>query len=137
MDKDFDQRYRRAVEAARDSDRLEPRATKVSYDAKLGRVVVDLRNGTTFIFAPSLAEGLKDATAIQLRDVSITPSGEGLRWESLDADFSLTALLMGIFGSESWMSELGRKGGKAKTDAKTTASRANGLKGGRPRRKIA
>jgi hypothetical protein len=137
MDKEFDKRYKKAVETAKLSDKIEPRATNAFYDVKLERFVVDLANGATFIFPPSMTQGLADASAKDLKEVTITPSGEGLRWERLDADLSLTSLLMGIFGSKSWMSELGRQGGKAKTTAKVQASRENGRKGGRPRRKTA
>lgn len=137
MGKEFEKRYKRAVEDAKRADKIEPRATNAFYDAKLKRFVVDLANGATFIFPPSLSEGLADASAKDLKEVTITPSGEGLRWERLDADLSLTSLLMGIFGSRSWMSELGRQGGKAKTAAKVQASRENGRKGGRPRRRTA
>lgn len=137
MGKEFKKRYGKAVEAAKFSDRFEPRATKAFYDSKLKRFVVELPNGAAFIFPPSMTEGLADASVRDLKDVTITPSGEGLRWERLDVDLSLTSLLMGIFGSKSWMSELGRQGGKAKTAAKVRASRENGLKGGRPQRRIA
>ncbi len=137
MDKDFTERYKKAIDSAKKSDRVEPRAIGAKYDARLKRIVVDLDNGTTFIFPPLLAQGLADASAKDLKDVSITPSGEGLRWKSLDADLSLTSLLMGIFGNKAWMSELGRQGGKASTEAKALASRTNGRKGGRPRRNVA
>ena len=137
MDNEFKTRYKKAVANAAESDSVQPRAIAVSYDARLKRVVVDLANGTTFIFPPSLAQGLDEASAKDLKNVSITPSGEGLRWDNLDADFSITGLLMGIFGNNAWMSELGRHGGKAKTEAKIIASRANGQKGGRPSQKVA
>jgi DNA invertase Pin-like site-specific DNA recombinase len=137
MDKDFVERYDRAVESAAQSDRYEPRATSAYYDSKKGRVVVELVNGATFIFPPDVAQGIEDASAEDLEDVSVTPSGDGLRWEKLDADLSVTSLLMGIFGNKAWMSELGRQGGKSRTKAKANASRANGQKGGRPRRKVA
>jgi hypothetical protein len=42
------------------------------------------------------------------------------------------ALIEGVYGNRRWMSELGKKGGSAKTEAKRAASRANGAKGGRP-----
>lgn len=137
MDKEFEERYDRAVELAAKSDRYEPRAESVSYDSRSGRVVVEMANGTTFIFPPSVAQGLERASEKELKDVSITPSGDGIRWETLDADFSITSLLMGIFGNRAWMSELGRHGGKAKSEAKSVASRINGRKGGRPKRQVA
>ncbi len=39
-----------------------------------------------FLFPPELAQGLRGASAKDLANVEITPSGEGLRWPNLDAD---------------------------------------------------
>jgi hypothetical protein len=47
------------------------------------------------------------------------------------------ALIESVYGSRRWMAMLGKKGGRAKTAAKRKASRANGAKGGRPKRVIA
>ena len=42
---------------------------------------------------------------------------------------------MGVFGTRAWMmSELARRAGQTKSKAKAAAARANGRKGGRPRR---
>ncbi len=137
MDKNFEKRYKRAVADAKRSDRLEPRAAKASYDSRNGRIVVDLTNGTTFIFPPALAERLSGASPTELRNLRITPSGDGLHWDDLDVDLSLTGLLIGIFGSKKWMSELGRQGGRATSEVKVRASRTNGRKGGRPKQSVA
>ena len=137
MDKNFESRFRAATKAADQSGITEPRATNVAYNPRLKRIVVDLANGSTFIFPPALAQGLSDAETKELKNVAITPSGEGLRWESLDVDLSLTSLLTGIFGNRAWMSELGRRGGKSTSELKSAASRVNGRKGGRPSRKLA
>jgi hypothetical protein len=137
MDNKFEERYKKAEARAKRSDKLEPRAESVSYDQKNGRIVVGLTNGTTFIFPPELAEGLAGASSKDLKQIQITPSGDGLRWGDLDVDLSLTGLLMGIFGGKRWMSELGRQGGKATTEVKIKAARTNGRKGGRPKRNAA
>ena len=134
MDKEFDKRYKKAVSAAKKADRLEPRAEFALYDSKKKRIIVELTNGATFIFPPELAQELSEASVKELKAVSITPSGEGLRWESLDVDLSLPALMTGVFGSKTWMTELGRSGGKSVTEAKANAARRNGLRGGRPRK---
>jgi len=42
-------------------------------------------------------------------------------------------LLDGVFGTKSWMTHIGQKGGSAVSEAKLTAARINGAKGGRPR----
>ena len=44
-------------------------------------------------------------------------------------------LVAGLFGTRRWMAEIGRRGGKRRTKAKALAARANGAKGGRPRRR--
>ena len=109
-DKALDQEYDRAKRAAKRADRIEPRAKSARYDRRTNRVVVELRNGATFIFPAELAQGLAGASPKDLAEVRITPSGEGLRWPSLDADFSLPNLLAGESGSKSWMAKLSRNG---------------------------
>lgn len=109
----------------------EPRAASARYDRKLGRVIVELTNGCTFSFPPSLAQGLEAATEDQLGQVEILGGGYGLHWEALDADLSVPGLLAGLFGTRSHMARLA---GRAKSPAKAAAARANGAKGGRPRK---
>jgi hypothetical protein len=55
----------------------------------------------------------------------------GLHWEALDADFRVSGLLAGVFGTKAYMA---RRAGQAKSPAKSAAARANGTKGGRPRK---
>jgi len=109
----------------------EPRAARARYDRKLGRIVVDLTNGCVFAFPPRMAQGLRKATDNQLAEVEILGHGYGLHWNSLDVDLSIPGLLAGIFGTRSYMARLA---GRTKTPAKAAASRANGAKGGRPRK---
>jgi hypothetical protein len=42
-----------------------------------------------------------------------------------------------VFGTEAWMRELGRAGGRSTSDAKAAAARENGRRGGRPRKDAA
>ena len=104
----FDKEYERAKRAAARADRIEPRAKSARYDRRTNRIVVELRNGATFMFPTELAQGLAGASPKDLADVQVTPSGAGLRWPSLDADFSLPNLLAGEFGSKSWMARIAR-----------------------------
>jgi hypothetical protein len=120
----------RGAEAARS----EPRARAAHFDSGTGRVVIELTNGCVFEFPAELGQGLRGATAEQLSEIEVFPGGRGLHWEALDADLSVPGLLAGLFGSEKWMAErLGRRGGSVRSDAKSRAARANGLKGGRPK----
>ncbi len=109
----------------------EPCATKARYDRRLGRIVVDLTNGCTFSFPPRLVQGLETATDDQLAAVEMLGHGYGLHWEALDTDISIHGLMAGIFGTKVYMARLA---GQAKSSAKAAAARANGAKGGRPRK---
>lgn len=121
-----------AISRGRIEREIEPRAAKARYDRKRGRVVVDLTNGATFAFPPRLAQGLETATDDQLARIEILGHGYGLHWESLDVDLSIPGLLAGLFGTRSYMARLA---GRTKSPAKAAASRANGAKGGRPRKR--
>jgi len=120
-----------AVERGKLALETEPRAASVRYDRQLDRMVVDLTNGCTFAFPPRLAQGLEQATPDQLADVEILGKGYGLHWESVDVDLSIPGLMAGIFGTKSYMA---RHAGQATSPAKAAAARANGAKGGRPRK---
>ena len=120
-----------ALERGRRASRTEARAVAARYDPQLGRVAVDLANGCTFLFPPRLAQGLENATEEELAAVEVLGAGYGLRWDALDVDLAVPGLLAGLFGTQAWMARLA---GQATSPAKAAAARANGAKGGRPRR---
>jgi hypothetical protein len=112
-----------------------PRVVSASFDRDRGKVVIDLSSGLTIAFFPKDAQGLEKATAKDLGDIEITPSGFGLHFPRIDVDLYIPALLNGFFGSKKWAAaRLGASGGRAKTEAKAEAARINGLLGGRPRK---
>jgi len=112
----------------------EPRATQARYEARSGRVEVELSNGCLFAFPAELAQGLRGASPEHLEQVEIELDGQGLHWEHLDADLLVSQLVRGVFGTRRWMSEIGRTLGSVRSEAKARASRANGRKGGRPKK---
>ena len=120
-----------ALERGRTARLHEPRAAAARYDRRSGQVVVELANGCTFAFPPHLAQGLEAATEEQLSQVEILGAGSGLHWEALDADLSIPGLLACLFGTKAYLAQ---QAGRATSPAKAAAARANGAKGGRPRR---
>ncbi len=122
---------------ARASSHVGPRATEARYHPATGRVLVELSNGFQIGFPSELAQGLRGASPEDLAQVEVVLEGLALRWASLDADFLVSGLIKGMLGSEGWMGqmarEMGRRGGSARSEAKTRAARRNGRKGGRPR----
>lgn len=112
-------------------------ATAARFDARKKQVVVELANGASFAFPPGLAQGLSGAQPAELADIEITPMGTGLHWPKLNADLSIEGLLVGVFGSRAWMRQHAAKAGRVTSTAKSEAARANGAKGGRPRKAVA
>ncbi len=113
-----------------------PMAVAARYDRRIGRVVIDLSTGFSIAFKPHKAQGLENAKPEQLAKIEISPSGFGIYFPDLDADLYLPGLLEGVFGSRRWMAaQLGQTGGRSTSAAKTAASRSNGKRGGRPKKK--
>lgn len=109
-----------------------PIPVAVRFDRATERIVVDFVNGATFLVPARALEGLENATIDELAEVELL--GEtGLHWESLDVDYTIQGLMAGIFGSRMFM-DAQRRGGQSRSPAKVAASRANGAKGGRPRK---
>lgn len=123
------------IEAANERGRVfretHPHAKSARYDAKADRVVVDLTNGATFAFPPRLVEGLHDASPDEIAEVEVIGAGFGLHWETLDLDYTVPGLVNGVFGTAKWMAA---RAGRTTSLAKAAAARANGAKGGRPRK---
>lgn len=114
-----------------------PCATAARYDRRIARVVVSLTTGIDVSFRPQMAQGLENAKPAQLSEIQISPSGLGLHFPQLDADLYLPALLEGWLGSKQWSAaEMGARGGRVKSTAKAESARANGQRGGRPRKAV-
>jgi len=112
-----------------------PRARVARYETETGRVVLELMNGCTYSFPTALVQGLRDVAPDDLAEVEIDGVGFNLQFPSIDVDLYIPSLLSGIFGTRAWMTrELARIAGSATSPAKSAAARANGAKGGRPRK---
>lgn len=96
-------------------------------------LAIELTNGSSFRLPIQLIPWLPSATAKQLAEVEVDPSGDALHWESLDVDLSVPGLLQEIFGTATWMRQLASRGGRSRSPAKVRAAKRNGAKGGRPR----
>lgn len=112
-----------------------PAVLSVRYDRRVARIIIALTSGLELAFSPKHAQGLENAHPADLVGAEITPSGLGVHFPRLDADLYLPALLEGFLGSKRWMvTEIGKIGGAASTDAKAAAARQNGKLGGRPKK---
>jgi hypothetical protein len=138
MDPSIDSQLEAAETRGRDMLNTDLRAAAARYDRASGRVIIDLTNGCTYAFPAKLVQDLQGATDDDLAGVEVDGMGFNLHWPALDVDLLTPALAAGLFGTRAWMTrELARVAGKATSPAKTAAARANGAKGGRPRKAAA
>lgn len=120
-----------AIAAGRSS--VFPAAIQATYAKSKDVVIILFEDGIVVHIPRKLLQGLEHAKPAQLSTIVIEGPGTGIVWPSLDVAHYIPDLITGIFGTRKWMTELGRRGGKATSSAKAAAARANGAKGGRPR----
>jgi len=99
--------------------------------------VIALEGGCEFAFPVAMAEGLADAPRSKLTKIKISPNGLALHWPLLDADLYVLGLIEGAFGSNRWTQQIGKLGGLSRSAIKAKASRENGKRGGRPKKRDA
>lgn len=104
-------------------------ADEVSYDRKSARLVLELTNGYQLRIPVATLPHLAQATHAQLSAVELSPAGAGIHFEELDADYEVAGLVLTLGAREA-----GRRGGSVVSEAKASAARRNGAKGGRPRK---
>lgn len=126
------------LEAVRHADRLadevEARAWDARYDAETGRVEVELKNGAMYAFPAKWVKSLAAAAPEELAAVELDSAGDGLRWDALDEDVSVSGMLGRVAGPSFAYKQMASLGGRSRSEAKAAAARANGRKGGRPRK---
>jgi hypothetical protein len=108
-----------------------PLAASARYDTATRRLIIELKNGSTFMVPVELVQGLANASDTERSEIEVWGDGYALRWESLDLDFTVPGLVSGIFGTRKYMASLA---GRSTSPAKAAAARANGAKGGRPKK---
>ena len=120
-----------------------PIATNATYEN--GVLMVEVEGGAILpganavvSFSVRALPFLAKATDEQLTQVQIKHDGHLLYWAEPEAEVPVDKLLQKLFGLSD-PAQTGRlgglSGGAARTEAKSLASRANGAKGGRPRKK--
>ena len=124
-----------AARAAERADRKAGRRAKsAAYDPVLHRIVLELTNGCQFAFPVVSSRWLRGMSAADLALVKVLPGGSGLTWEKQDIDLDVPGLLMHVGGTDGPRRHFAREAGRATSTAKAAAARANGAKGGRPRK---
>ncbi len=128
---------RRAVTYARRRERTATKILATRYDGERDEIVADLSTGATLIVPRRAVPGFAKASPKDLVDLAITPGGEGLWSETADDGVLLEQILV-LAAGEATLGTIGARINAAKkSPARAAASRANGSKGGRPRKAAA
>jgi hypothetical protein len=128
---------RQAVKHARRRERTATKISAVRYDGDRDKIVADLSTGVTLTVPRRAIPGFAVASRKTLGDVAITPGGEGL-WSEAADDGALLEQLLILAAGEATLGTIGaRINASKKSPERAAASRANGIKGGRPRKTAA
>lgn len=127
----------KAVAAGR---RREKKATKIRharYDATRDAIVAELSTRAVLAVPRRAIAGFRRVRPSALADLEITAGNEGLWSESADDGVLLEQLVV-LAAGEATVGTIGaRINASKKSPARAAASRANGAKGGRPRKRAA
>jgi hypothetical protein len=123
----------RALERAKQHDN-DPLARTVRYVSDLKLLIIGLNNGQRVILPLEDVPELKVLTKKQFDNWELLGRGTAINFPDIDVALPIDGILEGVYGRRRWMAKVGSKGGQAKTEAKKTAARVNGAKGGRPKK---
>jgi len=106
------------------------------YDSEADAIELAFKGGGSMSIPRALVPGLERASASKLEPVVVSPAGDALSWRSLDVDVYVPGLVERAFGTRLFAASTGRRGGRRRSKAKAAAAKANGAKGGRPRKRL-
>lgn len=130
------ERFARAREQGRARAEDPSAVVEARYDSAQDAIDLRFRSGGSMTIPRDIVPGLDDAPASGLGAIDISPAGDALSWPSLDVDVYVPGLVARAFGTRLFARATGQQGGQRRSKAKAAAARANGAKGGRPRKRL-
>ncbi|MGA3241840.1 MAG: DUF2442 domain-containing protein [Bryobacteraceae bacterium] len=134
-----DAEYASALAAGRTETEIEIRAQGVRYVPERDAIEIVTNRNAGFLIPRQWIGALQDVPTAELGKLEVWPDGAAIELEDRDIHISvhglLTAILPAMLPSRSVAAIFASRGGQATSRAKRKSSRANGRKGGRPRKK--
>lgn len=126
------------IARAREAGAQSPVVVSARYSRTHARLEIGFANGVFLAVPVALIQELQTLdprpSTAQLAEVEVWGGGQSVYFPRLDLSVWAPGLLQGVFGTRAWMRELARGMGSVSSAAKAEAARANGRKGGRPRK---
>lgn len=123
------------VALARGRAELEkPHAIEARFVGRTSMLVVKFSNGASFAIDARKTPHLCDHSLAVLKNPRVTAGGDGIIFDEADLALNLPILLAPFVPLEIARSRVAAESGSACTEKKAQAARANGAKGGRPRK---
>ena len=129
-----DAEMREAIRIARVRERTATKFVAAKYDRKSDSILADLSTGVTLSVPRSAILGFAKADPRLLSDIEIVGARETLWSDSVDDGVLIEQLIVIAAGKEMLGSLGARINASKKSAARASASRANGTKGGRPKK---
>jgi hypothetical protein len=106
------------------------------YDVDRDAFNLEFRSGGVMTIPRGIVPGLEDVLTTALEAICVQPAGDALSWPSLDVDVYVPGLVERAFGTRLFARASVQRGGLRRSKVKAAAARANGAKGGRPRKRL-
>jgi hypothetical protein len=127
------EQYDAALRRAAAADAVEPRAAAAWFDADARRLRIELTSGVCFALPVDAEPALAELDGEVLAAVRLASAGRALHWPGPDLHLDVPGLIAAAINLSAWAPKyLGSRTSAAKAEA----ARANGRKGGRPRRRV-
>ena len=104
------------------------------FDPDRDAIEIELTDGAGVRLPRAMVEEFRDVPPADMAKLPISPAGYGIKLDEHDIAISVHGLIAALATTADMAGAMGKIGGAARSEAKRVSARANGAKGGRPRK---